>query len=131
MDHRTPLTMPEATAIWLRRLPDLYVDTVNYLRKAPLTRPARKADLGETGGAERKPRSRSAFNLASTREMLVTNVDLHEEIVQELAVRFFRAVGRGKVWAGTQVVRNKRTGEAREVASVDCWLSRVHKRVAR
>jgi RNA polymerase sigma factor (sigma-70 family) len=132
MDHRTPLSMSEAETVWLCRLPQLYVETVNYLRKAPLTRPKRKKEEAQPGSRPKRAKPTGlVLNLALARKVLVTNERLHEDIVQELGGRFFRKVERGKIWAGTQIVKDKRTKKEKEVACVDCWLSKVHKRVAR
>lgn len=127
----TPLSMPEAQAFWLRRLPELYGETVNYLRKAPLTRP---------GGGPRSQRgcqpddathAQRELNFSLARAALVADEALHEDIVQELGIRFFRNVERGRIWAGTHAVTDRRTKKEKSVAYVDCWLSKVHRRVAR
>jgi DNA-directed RNA polymerase specialized sigma24 family protein len=133
MDNRTPLSMPEAHAVWLHRLPGLYGETVNYLRKAPLTRLTRKAksQTQEAVPQEHERAPLCELNLSLARATLVMDEGLHEDIVQELGIRFFRNVARGKVWAGTQIVKDRRTKKDKEVTYVDCWLNRVHKRVAR
>jgi hypothetical protein len=129
MDHRTPLSMSEAEAFWLRRRPALLGETVNYLRRAPLTRTKSRAKAHQAIEPETVRRARPALNFTLARKALVTNERLHEDIVQELGARFFRKVGMGKIWAGTQIVLDKRTKEKKEVLCVECWLSRVHKRV--
>jgi RNA polymerase sigma factor (sigma-70 family) len=125
MDHPTPLSMPEAQAIWLHRLPELYVETVNYLRGAPLTRPKGKGKAPQATQPKRVKHSQSALNFSLAREAIVTNERLHEDIVQELGIRFFRKVAEGKVWAGTQIIKDERTNKEKEVACADCWLTTV------
>jgi hypothetical protein len=61
----------------------------------------------------------------------VRNEGLHEEIVQQLGFAFFDAVEAGRIWSGTKLVKSKRTRKEKVVACVDCWMSRVHKRIAR
>lgn len=130
MDHRTPLSVSEAKAFWLQRLPRLYVETVNYLRKAPLTRPKGKAKAPQDTQPNSRKRVPPALNFSLAREAIITNERLHEDIVQELAARFFRGVELGMVWAGTQIIKDERTGKEKEVACADCWLTAVHWRVS-
>lgn len=131
MTIRMPLSMPEAQAFWLRRLPDLYGETVNYLRRAPLTRPKGIPKVQEASPPNTSERTQREFNFFLARAALVADEALHEDIVQELGMRFFRSVKRGRIWAGNQTVTDARTKKEKVVAYADCWLSRVHRRVAR
>ncbi len=73
MDAHEPLSMAEALMVWEKEFPQLFVVTVNYIRRAPLA-----------GNAARR--------------RLLTDVDFHADIVQETGIAFFRAVEKRKVW---------------------------------
>ncbi|MBN2559513.1 MAG: hypothetical protein JXQ75_01095 [Phycisphaerae bacterium] len=129
MGHRAPLTMPEAKAIWLNRLPDLYVTTVNYLRNPSLTRPRSRKARQSVAKARSSSPAAVDLNLALARAALIAS-GLAEDIIQDLGLRFFRAVKKGRVSAGIRIKIDQRTGERRRVADADRWLSRVLQRTA-
>jgi RNA polymerase sigma factor (sigma-70 family) len=126
-----PLSIQEAEAIWRNRRSKLLAETANYLRNPSLTRPKAKAKVQQIQQHEHTDPIPRELNLSLARAAIAANEPLHEDIVQELGIRFFRRVEARKVWDGAQIVKDRRTGKEREVAFVDCWLSRVHRRVAR
>ena len=73
METHEPLTMAEALEVWEREVPQLFVATVNYIRRASLAR-------------------------NSARKRLLTDVDFHADIVQETGIAFFQNVERGRIW---------------------------------
>jgi len=73
METHEPLTMTDALAVWEREVPQLFVATVNHIRRASLAR-------------------------NSARKRLLTDVDFHADIVQETGISFFLAVEKHIVW---------------------------------